>query len=193
MVAVVFLNSPYGCAAAGGTLDVVLYGGGAVGICVGRDVYVRTVRIADRVMSTEVCPCVLVYAVRDVTVVGLHLDLYAVEALAVDTVDIALCDECLGVDVLDYSEDVYRLDFSAHHQKHLDGGFAVPSHAVENSAASVCVVVDGSCDFTPFRRYDGELDCLTVCVYHQIGEIGYDYEYHETIHYVAYLVGYEVR
>ena len=98
--------------------------------------------------------------VRLVFLVNLELDL--VEAGAIYTVYIGLCDECVGVDALDYAEYCPRFDFTADDQQHLDLVACVPSHAGENGAPAVSLIVDCRGDMLPVGREDGELNRLTV-------------------------------
>lgn len=91
----------------------------------------------------------LLAALHDV--LGLHLYLDLVEALAVDAIDVGLGDEGVAVDRLDDAEDRHRLDFAAHDEQHLDILLAIPAGAVDDGAAAVGLVVDGRSNLAPVR------------------------------------------
>ena len=103
----------------------------------------------------------------------LELHLHGVEALAVDAVDVALGDECVGIDCFHDTENSDRLDLAApdHEDFHLLLG--IPSHAVHHRHAAMGLLVDLVGDFLPTMGEDGELRGLAVTVDDHIGDICY--------------------
>ena len=99
----------------------------------------------------------------------LHLELYHVKSLTVDSVDIGLGDECVLVDRLDYAEYGDRFNLATHDDEHLNLMLGVPAHSREHGAASTGLIIYRSGYFLPITRYDGELYSLTVGVYHLVG------------------------
>lgn len=79
----------------------------------------------------------------------LHFHLHLVESLAVDAVDIGLRDESVVVDALDDAKDRDGLVFAAHAQQHFHFLLAVPSHAGDDGAPAVGLVVDGGGNLAP--------------------------------------------
>ena len=101
----------------------------------------------------------------------LHLELYHVKSLTVDSVDIGLGDECVLVDRLDYAEYGDRFNLATHDDEHLNLMLGVPAHSREHGAASTGLIIDCSGYFLPITRYDGELYSLTVGVYKPLLEV----------------------
>lgn len=89
---------------------------------------------------------------------------YFVETFAEHTVAESLTYHSIGVDGFDEVEGVLALVFAAEDHYHGDILFGVPSFAVEDSDATVHLVVDGIGNQFVLLGYDHELDSLSGAV-----------------------------
>ena len=123
----------------------------------------------------------------------LHFHLQLVEAFAVHAVHMSLRAERVGVDALYYPANGHGFDFAAHYQKHFHFFLGIPSHACQDSASAVRLVVDGCGYLFPLGGKDGELHRLAVGVDYHVGHVGAEKEHYEAEHHFVDLQGNEVR